>query len=712
MSGARERVITNLLREVTGRAASAHELVEEAKKTILNTLACAVGAVGTEPMAALISASEDGSSAIVGTSKTASLQRSALLNGMLAHFEDYDDTHATYRTHGGAPVVGATVALGSRKLVSGPRFLTAVIAGMEFHYRIAGRMMPEHHRRGWHPTGTFGVLGAAVAGAVVQNATLEQIESAVQIGAGMTVGVREVFGTEVKPFNAGKAAANGVLASRLAMVHASHTGPGLAASDGYLAALAGEVSLDGLGPWPSSGWELLRNTYKPYPCGKVVHPIIDAAIELREVLGAAGVDHFEVRCHPEVVDVAGVMRPTTSLEAKFSSAHGFATGYLRGTAQLQDFAEEAVSHPEITALLESISIVVDPSIDRRETVVATAWLVGGGSKTVEVTEAFGSIEKPMSYDDIYRKAVSLTETVDPSIAPRLRSAIDGLESGSTSADIIAACRPETATRSGGSLRRSEKEPPPAVEQDRILTPTDAVAAFCSSATPPRRVLQEVLSWHTKCLTALGDEVALSSGSFPWPTAGAARVAAALDDEQDATVAFLTAYELARAPLSGIPRLFIPVLAAIYTVSRRDRPTVEQLGSALAIGLEVGLRLQSRLRLGENKHWDVVGSIGAIAGAAAVAALDGRPEIEVRSLLALTGTQVGGVGMLYNTGLSEISVAKSAASAIEARGLVAAGLLASVDIVGGRRGLLAVIGSSPHDDWRESFLDTSTWLSAE
>lgn len=666
----------DVLADVTGPHALADLIVAEVRKTLLNTLACAVGATAAKPMDAAIAASAHGNCAVAGATMSATLQRSALLNGMLAHYDDFDDTHAEYRVHGGATVVGAALALGSARSIPGDQLVRGVAAGMEFQYRVASRMMPEHHRRGWHPTGAIGVLGAAVTSAVLEGCDLEQTVRAIEIACGMTVGVREVFGTEAKPFHAGKAASNGVRAARLAI--AGRVG-GDDCLTNYLQALAGQSSLDGLTPRVVSEWEFLRNTYKPYPCGRVIHPIIDAGIDLRGLVGSDKVELFEVRCHPTVLDVTGIMRPRTPLEAKFSAAFGFATGYLRGTARQADFTDDAIRDPNTVALLDKVRIVGDPAIENSASAAATAWLSNGAERTVEVAAASGSLEKPMSYESIYRKAVALTEPVDPSIAPRLRDAIAALPSGATSTELVDACRPLSRQSQqltpSGTARPSDNMEENELQVGRV-TPSvsDAAATFCLTASPPQRVVKTVTLWHSACLQIFD---------------GMARAPASNDaDDSAPSTAFLLGSTIGSASPPGVPQLFLPVAAAIWAVRGIDCEP-DDMAVALSVGIELGMRLQ-RAAAGRTRSVDIVGCFGPIAAGAALARRFGCTESATRALLTLTGTQIGGFGC--RSGAADLYVAAAAAAAVEAHELVVAGLFPSADIIGGRRGILTVLGA--------------------
>src|SRR3954447_14829576 len=238
------------------------------------------------------------------------------LNGVSSHIFDFDDTHLKTVIHPAGPVASAILALAERQPVSGRDFLNAIVLGIETELRIGNAVYPNHYDVGWHITGTAGVFGAAAAAGRLMGLDEQQMVWALGLAASQPVGLRESFGSMNKSFNPGRAAANGLFAAILA-------GKGFTSSDGMIEAKRGWANtistkqdyaeiLDGLG----TRYEADLNTYKPFACGIVLHPAIDAAVQLRNENGlkADQIERVELRVHPLVLELTGKKTPQVGLE--------------------------------------------------------------------------------------------------------------------------------------------------------------------------------------------------------------------------------------------------------------------------------------------------------------------------------------------------------------------------------------------------------------
>ena len=203
-------------------------------------------------------------------------------------------------------------------------------------------MSPSHYDAGWHIAGTVGPLGAATTASLLLGLDAEAIGRALGVATSMTLGHREGFGTMNKPLHPGKAAANGLVAAVAARHGLTASPSALDGRRGYFAVLAPQLDLALLLDDWGRRWELLSNTYKPYPCGIVSHPAIEAAETLHGVVAGNGVERAELRCHPLVVELTGNPEPTNGLEARFSTVHGVACGLLDGIVDLSSYEDEHV----------------------------------------------------------------------------------------------------------------------------------------------------------------------------------------------------------------------------------------------------------------------------------------------------------------------------------------------------------------------------------
>ncbi len=385
------------------------------RRTLANAVALAVGASGHPALLAarralahvgnLVGPTDGASASLLGTGERAAAPVAALLNGMGVHVEDFDDTHLATVVHPGAPVVPAALAMAQICKASGEDLLVGVVAGVEVALRVGLALGNDHFDRGWHLTGTAGHVGAAAAAARVAGLDAQQTLAAIAIAATQAAGLQEALGTMVKCFHAGKAASDGVEAAVLAAEGFSAPTEPLEGRRGLLALMTSNADVDrgvaGLG----SVWEIELNAFKPYACGIVSHPVIDAGVALGDALARdpSVVGSVEVTVNPIVLDVMGVERPEDGLHSKFSVYHCFAVGYIDGAAGPVQFSDARATAPDVVALRDRVSVVLDPVVRRDECYALVR--TSSGTKVHHVEHATASAESPMTDDQLRAKAL-------------------------------------------------------------------------------------------------------------------------------------------------------------------------------------------------------------------------------------------------------------------------------------------------------------------
>lgn len=388
----------------------------EAARTLLNWMGCAVGGSGHEAVDIALRALRpfmgQPQASVLGRPERVDVLHAALLNGISSHVFDFDDTHLRTIIHPAGPVASALVALAEHRPLSGQGFLHALVLGVEVECRIGNAVYPDHYDAGWHITGTAGVFGAAAAAGRVLGLDVQRMCWALAGAATQAAGLREMFGTMCKPFHVGRAAQNGLAAALLAAEGFTGSERAIEAPRGFARVLSTKQDYgavcDGLG----TSYEVLLNTYKPYPCGVVIHPSLDGCIRLRERHGFAGseVEAVELRVHPLVLELTGNRTPRTGLQGKFSVYHAAAAGLVLGRAGEAEFADEVVRDPRVAAVRDRVTAVPDDSVHEAGAVV-TVRLVDGRSFEEVVEHASGSLECPLSDEAMDAKVRALAEPV-------------------------------------------------------------------------------------------------------------------------------------------------------------------------------------------------------------------------------------------------------------------------------------------------------------
>jgi 2-methylcitrate dehydratase PrpD len=287
----------------------------------------------------------------------------------------------------------------------------ALVLGIDVSCRVGNCIYPEHYDRGWHITGSTGMLGAAAGCARLLGLDEERTAMALGIAASQPVGLREQFGTTTKPFHPGAAARAGLTAALLASNGFTASARALEAPRGYAQVVSTKFDWSEVTNELGTRFEIAFNTYKPFACGIVIHPAIDAAAQLRaQGVKTADIERVELRVHPLVLELTGRKEPQDGLQGKFSVYHGFAAGLVFGRAGEAEFQDEIVRREDIASLRRKVVATVDPKV-AEDCADVTAILKDGRKVHVSVEHAIGSLERPMSDADLEAKFHALADPV-------------------------------------------------------------------------------------------------------------------------------------------------------------------------------------------------------------------------------------------------------------------------------------------------------------
>ncbi|WP_433273305.1 MmgE/PrpD family protein [Pseudonocardia xinjiangensis] len=425
------------------------QVARAARRSLLNVLGTAVGAARTPAIDVLLATAREqdgaGAAAVAGRAETVDWYWGALLAGTAAHLDDFDDTHLATVIHPGAAVLATLLSLAPELEVDGERYLTAFALGCESQLRIGNAVSPSHYDRGWHITGTCGVFGAAVAASLLLGLTAEQMEHALAIVSTMVLGHREGFGSMTKPFHPGKAAVNGVLAARLAAAGVRGIDDPLG-DGGVLPVFADVVDRRELGGSFERDWELERNAFKPYPCGIVAHPTIDAAVAASgQMDDPAAIESVEITCHPLVPELMGHRQPRDGLQARFSAYHAAAVGLLDGQVGLVQFGDDRAVAPDVERLRGLITLLPTADCARDEATIRIER-AGRDAVTVHIPHARGSLDRPLTDEELFDKVDRLAGPVlGPGAARRISAAVEALADATGFDELVAAIRPTSTT---------------------------------------------------------------------------------------------------------------------------------------------------------------------------------------------------------------------------------------------------------------------------
>lgn len=388
----------------------------EAHRALVNYVGCALGGADHEAMDITLEAlgrfSGAGHADVIGRREKVDMPLAALLNGISSHVHDFDDTTPSNYIHPTSPVASALFAWAAVNPVSGADFVHAFAIGFDTVTRIGDATYPNHYSAGWHSTGSIGIFGAAVAIGKLMGLNEQKMLWAIGLAATQASGIRDNFGSMAKGFHPGHAARCGLEAAFLARAGFTTGATPLEGPRGFAAVTAGgqldaEGFVDGLGEMYRFG----GNTYKPYPCGIVIHP----TIELCSSINAGGVspddiEAVELRVAPLVRDLCD-QRPTSGLQGKFSIYHAASIGLVRGQGQLSEFTDEAINDPQLVDMRDKVTAVADDSVG--EDSVRAIVTLRNGQKIEKFLEAsLGNLKRPLSnaqLDDKFFNQISVLD---------------------------------------------------------------------------------------------------------------------------------------------------------------------------------------------------------------------------------------------------------------------------------------------------------------
>jgi 2-methylcitrate dehydratase PrpD len=345
--------------------------VTVAKQCILDWFGVTLAGLD-EPVARIlrdeIAENSRGRSSIIGSALTCAPADAALVNGATSHALDYDDVHPLVG-HPTAAILPAALAVGQAEGRTGMEILRAFIAGYEAAAFVGSLVMRSHYTRGFHSTATLGSFGAAAAAGLLMNLDDAQMAIAFGLAGTQAAGLKSMFGTMAKPFHAGRAAANGVLAARLAARGFTANPAVLEVEQGFIATQSDGLETDEA-RLPRPGSIVVETLFKYHAACYLTHSTIEAVTALRHQLSLSGKDVAAIDVHVPSghLSVCNIPTPRTGLETKFSLRHTAALAACgEDTAAIQTYSDENAADSVLTAVRDRVTVHGDrpPGHDAR-----------------------------------------------------------------------------------------------------------------------------------------------------------------------------------------------------------------------------------------------------------------------------------------------------------------------------------------------------------
>jgi 2-methylcitrate dehydratase PrpD len=419
------------------------EVFHEAKRSMLNYFAAALGgcndAAVERAIKVLSPLAGKSQASLIGRRERLDLLTAAFLNAVSTNVFDFDDTHPDTVIHPTAPVAPAALALAEASCTSGAEVLQALALGVETECRIGNTVSPWHYSHGWHITSTCGVFGSAVAAGKLLGLDGQKMLWALGNASSQSSGLLETLGTMAKSIGVGNSSRGGIVAALAAQAGIYGPEMPLEGPRGFCNVMGQNPDFSAITAGLGQRWEALRNTYKPYPSGIVLHSVIEACLDLRRRpdFELDRVKEIVVRGHPLLGQRTDRPNVTTGREAQVSAQHSVAAVLLTGKAGLAQFSDAAVSDPAIIELRSKVRVENDASmtIQAAEVIIT---LTDGLVLTKRVEDALGGEKRPLTDAELEDKLRDLVAFGGSGIAPQpLIDAVWSMDSNPDAGRIVA-----------------------------------------------------------------------------------------------------------------------------------------------------------------------------------------------------------------------------------------------------------------------------------
>lgn len=392
----------------------------EAARSWLNWVACTVGGASMPSVNAAVKgllSMGGGDVPVLGRVERMSLPDAALMGSLSAAAHTFDDTHLATITHPTGPVASALLACAYQlgeidQPVCGERLLTALVIGIELECRVSCAIAQGGANQGWYMTGLSGGIGAAAAVGSLLRLNHQQLIYAMGLAAMQASGARATHGSMAITFVPGIAARDGIAAAYLAAADFSCSDIAIDGRNGLLQVLTSAHDSTLISAQLGTRYEMLNNAYKPYPCGIVIHPAIDACLYLsrEHQLRHTDIERIELRVHPDALNLCWRKLPENVLDAQVSLFHWVSACLVFGRAGVPEGEIESVMHSDVRSLQLRTQALTDTTLGSNQA-LAIVYLHDGSKLERKTEDVTGSVTNPMTDSQLALKFLGLVSPI-------------------------------------------------------------------------------------------------------------------------------------------------------------------------------------------------------------------------------------------------------------------------------------------------------------
>lgn len=430
----------------TDAAALPANVLGETVRSFVNFFGCALGGARQDSVEravrAAVNAGLAGDATLIGRPERLTPLDAAMVNCHASAAYAFDDTHLSTVLHPTGPVAGPLLAEAERRTIDGETFVAALAIGLEVECRVAKMLTvpPAEPELGWYMTSVAGPLGAAAAIARVRGLDVERTGWALGLAGTQSAGHRQNHGSMCTSLSPGLAARAGYWAALLAEEGVTSSAAALEGANGFAQLFAKTPCLPHAADELGRRWDMLDNVAKPYPCGIVIHPSLDACLDIASTPGFApeGIGKVELFVNPLCLMLTDRPDPPDAQLAQVSLQHWTAAALSHGAAGIEEGEDACVRDPNVAALRARIDARPDDGVGRDGARVRVTMDSGETfERTVE--HGIGSLDRPMTDAELDRKFLDqAARALPPDQAEQALAASRGIATLADASNVLAA----------------------------------------------------------------------------------------------------------------------------------------------------------------------------------------------------------------------------------------------------------------------------------
>ena len=353
---------------------------------------------------------------VIGFNRKAGIYNAALINGVNSHAAEMDDGVRFGMIHPGAPIFSALLPVAEQEDVNYRDFIYGVVTAYEAAVRVARAVQPNHYNMGYHPTGTCGAIGAAMGVAAMLGFSSDMMKDSLSAVTVASAGMLKVIedGSELKPFNVGRAASSGVLAAYTASSGFNGLDDVFSGDIGFFSMMSKNADQSCLRKDSLDSYEIESAYFKPYASCRHTHPSVEGVLKIKNVneLNVNEIKNISIKTYKGIIGKHDHVDIRSVSSAKMSLPFSVALSLITGKAGIAEFCVENVSDETILNLTRKVTVIPDEELSalvpQKRAAIIEINTNDGAAYSERVDFPKGEPENPLSDNEIIEKFKTLS----------------------------------------------------------------------------------------------------------------------------------------------------------------------------------------------------------------------------------------------------------------------------------------------------------------